>query len=596
MPKAGMFISPLNPKAFTYYRFRYEGFFEDGNMTVSKIKVEPKMKNPILYSGYIYIADNTWHIYSAELTSNVYGVKEEYTIAYQELKENVFLPVSYLINSNVDILGNKFIFNYYASLKYKNIEINKELAKEPANKKKNNKRNFEIKRDSLYKTKSDSLATKRDSIYWASIRVIPLEDREIVSYVKKDSIQQHIDSVRKNHHNSKFSLSDIFKGGKVGGDSTRFTFKFDGLLFGVPEYNFVDGLWLGQKFDLTTKIEKNNRLSISPYAYYTTSRKRIIGGGDINLHYSRTKMGELTISGGFVSKDFNPMGIHRFNNAISSLTRGRNYNHFYQNDYISASNTIELIHGLTLITGIEVAKRSGLTNHTDYTWGKKSRITPNMFSDDRFDRTNYSIGANYIPYVYYSLSDGVKKYQRVASPTFFIRYDEAFASWQTNNSKYRRLRLGIYQQFELNEFSRFGYHIEGGGFLGNKDKMHFADFQQFSTSDITINLKSPFTSFMLLDNYTASTNKHWLRGEYNYNSNYLLLKRLPFLQGKMFTESLHLKNLYTPNMKLYSETGYSINITPLLNFGIFVSFRKTEFQNSGVRILFDLERSKKLFK
>lgn len=596
MPKAGMFISPLNPKAFTYYRFRYEGFFEDGDATVNKIKVEPKMKDPILYSGYIYIADNTWHIYSAELTSNVYGVKEDHSITYQELKENAFLPVSYLINSNIDILGNKFTFNYYASLRYKDIEINKEIAKELAEKKKTKKRDFEIKRDSLYKTESDSLATKRDSAYWANIRVIPLEEREIVSYVKKDSIQQHIDSVRKDHHNSKFSFTDIFSGGKIGGDSTRFTFKFDGLLLGVPEYNFVDGLWLGQKFDLSTKIGKNNRLSISPYIYYTTSRKRIVGGGDINLLYSRMKMGELIISGGSVSEDFNPTGIHRFNNATNSLIKGRNYNHFYQNDYISVVNNIELIHGLTLITGIETAKRSGLSNHTDYTWGRKSGITPNMFSGDRFDRTAYNIGVDYIPYVYYTLNDGVKKYQRITSPVFFIRYSEAFASWQTNNSKYRKLRLGIYQQLRLSEFSRFGYHIEGGAFLGNKDKMHFADFQQFNTSDITISLRSPFTSFMLLDNYIASTNKHWIKGEFNYDSNYLLLKRLPFLQGKMFTESLHLKNLYTPDMKLYSEIGYSINITRLLNFGTFVSFRKAEYQDFGIRIMFDLEKSKKLFK
>ena len=101
---------------------------------------------------------------------------------------------------------------------------------------------------------------------------------------------------------------------------------------------------------------------------------------------------------------------------------------------------------------------------------------------------------------------------------------------------------------------------------------------------------------MLLDNYAASTNKHWLKGEFNYDSNYLLLKRLPFLQGKMFTESLHLKNLYTPDMKLYSEIGYSINITRLLNFGTFVSFRKAEYQDFGIRIMFDLEKSKKLFK
>ena len=596
MPKDGMFVSPLNPKAFSYYRFRYEGFIEDNGVTVNKIKVELKMKDPILYSGYIYIADDTWHIHSAKLACNVYGVREDYTITYQELGQNVYLPITYVIATDIDIFGTKMVFDYYASLTYKDLIVNEDIVKELEEQKKPKKREFEIKRDTLYQTKSDSLATRRDSAYWANIRVIPLDSREIGSFVKKDSIQHHIDSVRKDHKDPDFSFFDILDGGKIGNDSTKFIFRFDGLLRAAPEYNFVDGVWLGQKFRLETKLKKHTKLEIAPYAYYAYSRKRMIAGGDIKLTYAPMRLGELHISGGSTSEDFNPNGIHRLNNASSSLVKGKNYNYFYQKDFVSLVNHIDLANGLTLNMGFEIAKRSGLSNHTSYTWGRKRDITPNIFSDDRFDRTVYGIGLSYTPYAYYRLKDGKKEYVRFTSPTFYIQFSEAFSGWQTNNSKYRKLSGGLQHNVKLSEFSRFLYSAEGGGFLGKKDQMHFADFHHFNTSNVLVNLKSPFTSFMLLDNYTASTNNYWIKGEFNYNSNYILLKRLPFLQGKLFTESLHLKTLYTSEMKPYSEIGYSINITGLLNFGTFASFKKTKYQDFGIRVLFDLESTKRAFR
>ncbi|MFT4224071.1 DUF5686 and carboxypeptidase regulatory-like domain-containing protein [Dysgonomonas sp.] len=593
-PKVGSLISPLNPKAFSYYKFRYEGFSEEGGLVINKIKVEPKLKDPALYEGYIYIAENTWHIHSVKLSSNTFGVKEFYNITYQEVVPEVYLPITYLTESEVNLLGNHIIMNYYASLTYRNIEASEEIDdKSPENKKK--KRNFEIKRDTLYRVTADSLANKRDSSYWASIRIIPLNKREISSFEKKDSVQQHLDSVRKEHHNPKFSFTDIFTGGQIGGDSSKVAIEYDGLLRAAPEYNFVDGLWLGQKFRVKTKFKKHNKLEVSPYVYYALSRKRLIGGGDINLSYAPMRLGKLEISTGSVSVDFNPNGILRFNNATNSLIKGNNYNHYYQKDFVSITNNIDISNGLKLITGFEIARRSGLSNHTDYTWGKRSKISPNIYPNDRFDKTAYNIGLDYTPHAYYSVRDGAKRYEKLTSPTFYLRYSEGFSSWQTNNSKYRKIGFTIAQNVTINEFNRFNYNIGGGSFIGSKDNLHFADYQHFNTSNVMINLKSPFTSFMLLDNYAASTNKYWISSMLNYNSNHILIKRIPYFQGKMFTETLHLKNLYTPDMKLYTEAGYSLNITPLLNIGAFVSFSKAKYQDWGIRLLLDWGTVKRVF-
>lgn len=598
MPKVGMYISPLNPQSFSYYKFRYEGFLEEDGMTINKIRVEPKLKDPVLFDGYIYIADNTWHIYSAELATNAYGVKQTYTVSFQELATSVFLPITYLIASDISIFSVKAKMNYYASVTYNDIKINEDIVKKLGEKKKPKKRNFEIARwDSIYTTVSDSLANKRDSAYWKNIRIVPLDEREITSFTKKDSIQSRLDSVRKEHHNKKFSFMDIFNGGRIGGDSTKVTFRYNGLIQGAAfEYNFVDGLWMGQSFEISTKIGKHNRLRVSPYAYYAFSRKRILGGGDITLSYAPKRLGEINISMGSVSEDFNPNGIHRLNNFSSSLIYGENYNYFYQKNFISATNKIDLSNGLQFYTDFEIANRSGLSNSTDYTWGKKSKIKPNMNPGGNFNKVSYGIGFDYTPYAYYTMRDGAKRYVKYTSPTFYIRYSQIFSSQQGKDNQHYKVYGGIKQNLKLSEFTNLEYLAEGGGFIGNKDQLYFADYQHFNTSNVTVNLKSPFTSFMLLDNYLFSTNKYWIRTNINYESKYILLKRLPFLQGKMFTETLHLKNLHTPDLKLYTEVGYSLNFTKLLNAGVFASFNKGKYQDFGIRILMDWENIKRMTK
>lgn len=575
-------ISPLNEKAFSYYRFRYEGFSEEGGLMINKIKIIPKVKDPSLFEGYIYVVDDTWHISLAELTANVYFVKQNMRITYQSLATDVFLPVTYLMNIDMNAMGASLTFDYYISLKYSDIRTNKKVENIEKVKEKK-KREFELKWSDNYKVESDSLAAKRDSIYWKEIRTIPLNDKEIVSYIKKDSIQQHLDSVRKDRHDSKFSWDDILMGGQIGGDSTKVVFQYGGILRAFPEYNYVDGLWAGQRFKLTINQDSARKLSFSPYLYYTVSRKKFIKGMDIAWDYAPKRIGKLNISVGSRSEDFNMNGLDRLNNALYTLISGRNKNFFYQRDFVLIENSIELANGLSLKTSFDIAKRSGLKNYSDYTWGSRKKIKENIFPNDRFDRTAYSLQLSYSPYTYYTMRNGKKNNIRVTSPTFWVGYSESFSSWQKNNSRYNKADVGVKQSVKLGYFKRFEYLANAGAFFGRKSKTHFADYQHFNTSNALVSFKVPFESYMLLDNYMVSTNDYWLQGHINYTDRYLLLKRLPFLQGKMFTENLHLKTLYTPEFRLYTEVGYSIDLMRQLNLGTFVSFRKDHYEAFGVR-------------
>lgn len=593
-PKYAGMISPLNPKAFTYYRFRYEGFTNDGGRAVNKIKIIPKLKDPDLMSGYLFIADDSWDIRNAEVTSSIFGIESSFIITYNEVADDIYLPTTYNNKAEGSILGVGGYFNYYASIKYNSITINdsiKNLAEKKSPKKKK-KESLEIKRNDTYKIKTDSLATKRDSAFWTQIRNIPLNDREIVSYEIKDSVQHHLDSVRKKFHNSKFEITDLITGGQIGGDSTVIKFSYGGLIGALRDYNFVDGFGLGQKFDISSKFNnKRNRFAVSPEIYYTTARKSMIWAVNMYLDYAPMRLGNLQVSGGDTSADYNSLGANLFDNAYSSLLWARNDKMYYRKKYVSVKNNIDLANGLRLTTQLQTAKRDGdMQNNTTYSlFGSKRKIKENLYNPENFDLTSYDISLSYTPRYYYSIRNGKKYYRYSKHPSFRLSYSEGFSSWQKNNSKYRKAELTINQTVNTDLFSKFIYEVNGGSFIGSTRNVASPDFKHFNTSgDFYLITKTPYNTFLLLDPYEASTIDYWTQVHLNYYSKYILLKRLPFLQGKMFNEALHLKYLYSPNKKNYTEVGYSIDMMESLSLGAYCSFDKFKYEDFGVRFSFSM--------
>lgn len=594
-PKYGPMISPLNPKSFSYYRFRYEGFTDDDGQVINKIKIIPKFKDSELMSGYLFIADGTWDVRYAEFGIQFMGLEGRYNITYDEVLNGVYMPTTYNNKLGGSVMGVGGELNYFASIKYNNIVVNNSIKEQKAleKEKKEKEKNFEIVRNKNYKIETDTLATKRDSVFWMQIRNIPLSEKELVSYEKKDSVQHHLDSIRKKYHNSKFEWSDLITGGKIGGDSTKFEFKFGSLFGGLRDYNFVDGFGLGQKLEVSTQFNnKRNKLTLAPEVYYVTARKSMIWSTELQLDYAPMKIGQLLLSAGDISDDYNPQGTTLIDNAYGSLIWGRNERLLHRKKYAFIKNKIDITNGLRLVTQLQVAKRDGdMQNNISYSlFGGKGKIKDNIYIPQRFDLTSYIVGLSYTPRLYYTVDDnGKKRYQYAKSPTFNIEYSEGFSSWMKNNSKFRRLEAGIKQIVNTDLFSHVSYEVNGGTFLGKKGQVAFADFKHFDASGEAFSLiKSPNNSFMLLDPYVASTTDYWGMAYFNYYSKYILLKRLPFLQGKMFNESLHLKYLYTPNKKNYTEVGYSIDVMQAISLGVHCSFDKFKYDNFGVRLSIDL--------
>jgi len=599
-PMYGPIVSPLNPKSFSYYRFRYEGYEEENGQNVNKIRVIPKLNDSKLLEGVFYIADDEWNIRHAEFTVHLPFFQVEFNLNYHPAAEGIYLVTNYQTKMNANLLGVKFNLDFLSSIQYKDIQLNDSLIAVENSKKKpeKKKKELEIKPDDRFKKTVDSIASRRDSIYWLEVRTIALNEEERMSYVRKDSVQAHTDSLAKAEENPKFKPSDLILGGVVGRDSAFVRFRYSGLLDLLKEYNFVDGVWLGQSFSLDFKRKKNTGWSIDPFVYWASARKTLIWKTDILLDYAPKKLGRMKLSAGKMSEDYSEdAGIDRLVNASYSLSAGRNYAKLYEKTFGLLSNQIDISNGLQLGLSLEYAERQTLENHTTWNlFGVKNKWRPNapeynLPLNEAYSRlAKGEIRLQYTPEYYYRMFGGKKRYVRSRFPTFTADYQQGINAFSGKNySTFSRLELGISQTVPLGLFDRFTYQLAAGQFF-NKNPFNYIDYKHFNTGGaVWLNFSDWSNSYALLPLYEYSTNKNWIQAFVTYQTDYLILKRLPFLQGKMFTESVHAKFLNTPDKRYYSEWGYSVDLlNKLAVAGIFVSFDSFRFNGWGLQLSFPL--------
>ncbi|MDL2222189.1 DUF5686 and carboxypeptidase regulatory-like domain-containing protein, partial [Parabacteroides sp. OttesenSCG-928-N08] len=636
-PNAFGRISPLSPGAFSYYSFSWEGTAFEGSHLINKIKVSPKKKNAKLVSGYLYIIENSWNVQSAELTATEFGVTVSFTANYNEVAPFAFLPTAFDMTMSMDALGVKANGKYYSSIKYSDVKLNESqgvvrrkeqtpappIAEKPKNKKQEKaqkqlealaekeelsnrdaykmaklmediaepqkkEETLELKFNSNIEVSVDSFAKKRDSTYWAAVRNIPLRQEEQESYrqfddqyqLSPDSLTGEVTAQTRTGFFNKLLLGNSRRFGKDG----KGHFDYGGVIGALPEYNFVDGLWIGQKFKVGRDIRKGYYASLTPSIYYTTARKALVWQLDARYLYAPIRNGELLVTVGDQSVDFaNPEGDLRLINSLSSLLFGENPMKFYRCRMVGAVNRIDISNGLSLTTGISFVNRNALANHTsvhlfggapDY---NSPAVTPDLMPDHK--GLILKAGIEYTPRLYYWLRNGRKSYAHSAYPTFTFHYKKGISDGELSSPDYDVADLSIRQKVKLNPFDSFDYYLEAGMFL-RSDRVPIADYHYFRTADLFVSGYSSMNSFSLLHNYAYATNDKWLQAHAAYSSAYLFIKHIPFLQNYLFNESLHARTLWVPGRN-YSEVGYSAGFSDIGRIGVFVGFEQGKYNGVG---------------
>lgn len=638
-------ISPLSAGAFSYYRFKLEGCYSEGNHLINKIKVIPKQEDSRLVSGHLYIVEDLWCVSAAEFSVRMSGLKATVKATCKEVQPSVFLATSTSMSCEIDMMGFAAEASYLAAVHYTQVEVadrkrvgsGMQTSSSVAPQKQNKKQEKLVKQieelatkgdltmseayklsklmekniaesdtsRSRYKyerkivkrqvsVKTDSLAGTKDSLYWAAIRSVPLRPEELQSFIQKEKLSAPKDSLHPKDSTGTSVGGKIIQTFLIGrtfqtkNKNAWITLK--GLPSYTPEYNFVDGFWLGAKFSTGLKLSEASTLRFTPSAYYTSARQSVVGQGELSLDYAPRRRGHLAFSGGVLSADYNgESGENRLINAFASSFFARNDVKLYDKRFLSVNHEIELANSLLFSASLSWQRRQMLENHIHQSWFKKD--AESNIPDSRAFRPmpenellKASFAFEYTPAHYYRMSKGRKVYSESKFPTFTLRYDRAFPlKGVLPSPSYHLSEFSARQSIDFGLFNSLNWSVNAGAFWNASD-MQFPDFKHFATTGLPVTERSFDSGFTLLDNYAYSTNSRWAQTNVSWYTPYLLLKYLPFLKKKNLDEALHLRTLVNYGRCPYSEIGYSIGFLKLARLGVFAGFDNLKYRSVGVSL------------
>ncbi|MEQ8924184.1 MAG: DUF5686 and carboxypeptidase regulatory-like domain-containing protein [Fulvivirga sp.] len=643
-PEVGGGVSPLSPRAFSYYKFEYLGTYRDRGYEVSKIKVTPRSFGDNVFQGEIEIVEEYWSIYSTDLKTSKMGINFHIKQFYEPIEEGVWLPVTHDFSVDGKVFGFGFEGKYLATVSDYDVTVNPELVTE-----------FEVIDETIYKEEAkeiekeseglknkeieealvsgkevtrkqlrklmreyekneleeadqeniesirtfdyDSAAYTNDSIYWSQIRPVPLSTKELEGYANMDSLAE-IESNKKagdtlsTKNKESFKLYHALTGAsyKVG-EKAHFSINSMNSNFNtVDGYDIVTGVGFRKTF------ENEGWLRLSHESRYTFERTAYNGNlearYDFGEKYRRTSL--VGFGGRYIRQFNSDEPISPFINSITTLFMEHNYMKLYERDYAGFLIGKQLNDNLKVSISATYNERRQLFNTSTMTWIDRTHreYTSNVpvaieLLDTSFPDHQAVISETkieYEPWIKYRLYNGKRYRSGNNNPKFSLLYRKGLDDILDSDVDFDQLELGYRQTFKIGVRALGDVAIKAGTFL-NDDKMFFMDYKHFMGNRTPITTADPVGTFRMLPYYTFSTNQEYLTGSFHYQMRKFLVTRIPITRIMGIRESFFVNHLATDNSMNYTELGYGINyILRFLRVEAVTNWIDGEYQNFEVRI------------
>lgn len=634
-PEIAGTISPLSPKAFAYYKFEYEGYFEDQGQLVNKIRVVPKAYGEGVFKGSLFILEDRWAIHSYDLQTTTSGLNISAKQLFSPI-QNVWIPVNQQFRIDGSYLGFAGEFRYLVSLTYQKLDVDpglkedivivdhkKEKVADGSGRKKNlekliqDQKEFSTKNfrkltrqyekeqrkenkqlgnsDRLVRSDSivvDSMANKRDTTYWQALRPIPLTKSEVSSYVLQDSIKVVKDSIREKTRPDSvaFKPLHLLVGNRYSlGD--RKTFYFKSPLLSIS-YNTVEGNAINFITEWQKQWGKSYSWRVSPLVRYSFGRKRVYGMLETAVGNDNWS---LSLSGGEMASQINNNNpIPPLPNSLGARFFDRNYMKLYQKQFGRAEFSLRNIADVLSFNGsLEFEHRKELFNQESarpiFFWSQYSytsnRPVNNELSNTGFPKHNallLDLSVNLRPWRRYSMRNGEKRYLRSKGPSFGLNYKGGLGF--AGDVDYAMLQGNVRQNVNLGPRSNLEYYVNGGSFL-SKTKLYFPDYRHFMGNEFFFQYAYPPDQFRMLPYYKYSTTSWFFQAHAIWTLQHFALTRLEALRITGISETIQLHYLRAPTIHNYTEAVYGIdNILRVIRLEAVAQFHGTHFQKMGWRI------------
>nr|NQU93594.1 carboxypeptidase-like regulatory domain-containing protein [Bacteroidota bacterium] len=586
------FISPIANNALFYYRYRLEGTFEDDGNKIYKIRVTAKRKSDPVFNGYIYIVDEEWRIHSTDLViSKDAQVDFIDSIIIQKslspVTDSIWMTLTQKLQFyfSINIFGKRFAGNGLFHSQFTQYQFDNDFPE----------RFFT---NELIKVDPD--ANKKDSLYWAENRPIPLTGEEKVNYHKEDSLQkkrqsrEYLDSLDRKHN--KFRWGDLMGSYSYyrRRDSTRFIVSSPAKTI---QFNTVQGLNAQIDFGMSRSLNEGKRFYIRNYVGYGFSNKRWGYKLNSSYFYNPKQFARVTLTGGIVPEQYNGKNpITPLVNSLYTLLDENNYMKIYEKAFVNIKHSCEITNGVFLNASVDFSQRNPLVNTTGYKWvNYNSREftsnNPQNPGDDSpaFRRHNslvFEVSAR-LRYrqKYISVPDKVilgSKY-----PDIFLSYRKGIASVWGSQTNFDLVTVAIDGRIKLGLFGESHFFGKFGTFLNNI-RMEFMDFYHFD-GNRTIIANSRFMAFQLLDYYALSTNRSFVEAVYEHHFNGFIFNKIPLFRKAKWRAIAGLRYLTAAFENDYFEFNAGVkNIFKVLRVDFVTAFDKGNHLRTGVVLKFNM--------
>lgn len=586
-------VSPVAFNAMLYYRFKYEGFFEENGEIINKIRLLPRRKLAPAFQGHIYIVEDSWRIHSAELSLGKGAVDFIDSITIKQIYApvgdgSVWRPLSVKYTFQFGAFG--FKGKGYFICVYSNYNIVPNFARRYFN-------------NEIMTVTND--ANKKDSTYWNKVRPIPLTKVEVKDYKEKDSLQVikdskvYKDSVDKERN--KLSFGEILYGGYTRRNTYRLeSFSFQPLI-STLQYNTVEGvvtdLSLNYRKGFKDENGGNSRkyITIAPTFRYGFSNKRFQAKLRASYRFSPKTFGTVWTEGGrYVEQFSHRQSISAFVNSYYTLVNEENFLKIYEKAYAQIGYHQELLNGIYFRGSLEFSERNPLKNTTDYTWRDigDREFSSNVPINNEIANTDF----NYHQALTFNAQVRIRINQRYMTypnrkfimgtdyPTLWLGYRKGLAVGDSDVD-YDFLYATIGDDINLGVLGSSQYHVRAGMFL-NKNKLFFMDFRHFLGNQTALS-RSDYWAFQLLDYYKFSTQDRYLEGHYEHHFNGFIMNGFPLINKLKSQLVLSAHYLWTPTSFNYLELGVGLeHIFKVLRVDFVVGLQENQQVSTGFRFGF----------
>ena len=559
-------VSPIATNAFTYYTYKLVGtFYDTHGKLINKIKVVPKRKNDRVFDGFLYIVEDDWALYGADVT--VTGAQVNIPVVDTlKLKQNYNYADNndawVLISQSIDFKVNFFGFkvNGRFSSAYSDYDFNP---------------NFTEKTFTNEVLTFEENATEKDSVYWNNLRPVPLTKEEVKDYKIKDSIkvvrksEPYLDSINKIQN--KFNLLSPVTGYTYRNSYEKWSLGFKGLIDDFS-FNTVQGFHTTLGVNYFKRLnDKGKWWNIGANVNYGFSEEKARPTFYFSRGWNNISRPVFYISGGVTTAQFNGRGpIKNFDNMVRSLFRRENYLKLYEKEFARVGYSEEITNGIYFSTSLEYANRKPLFNTSNYSFAAQSKNLPytsnnpldeNDFTNPAFQEhsiaslnvgARFVFGQKYLSYPDSKFAIGNDKY-----PTVRVNYRKNFGASNTGLNSDLFIAT-ITQSLKTGNYGDFEYFIRAGAFLEKKD-IAFMDNLQANGNQLLLVSSNRLSSFGLLEYYRFYTNDKYAELHMQKNFKGAILNKIPLINKLNFHLVGGVKSLFMANNKPYSEFAIGLD-------------------------------------